>query len=167
MTTITQFDTSRAAIGSIGAGGTQEERLAKAARAMTNAEPGFSRSEFLSDVAPHDAQRLFEWSEILKDNRGWLQRVLNPALDGSAAELTETTRAVFEVLARHGVGAIALHGFDPAPVNGMHLAMVLRATADELEGDPRWQRALVRARAALDAAGVNPSEALYGLLKPE
>lgn len=162
MITITKFDTPLRAIGGAGSGGSQEEQLARAARAMTNAESGFSHSEFVSDVAPRDAQRLFEWSDIQKDNRAWLQRVLNPELPGSAAELTKTTRAVFEVLARHGPGAINLRGFGPG-VNGMHLAMVLRAIADELEGDPSWQRAVGYARSALEQAGIEPAEALYGL----
>ena len=166
MITITRFDTPFRSFGSSGFGSSHEEQLASAARTLVKAESGLSHSEFVSEVAPVDAQRLFEWSDVLKDNRAWLQRVLNPGLDASAEELTKTTRAVFEVLARHGVSAINLRGFGHS-VNGMHLAMVLRATADDLEGDPSWQRALEYAQTALREVGIEPTEALYGLMKAE
>jgi hypothetical protein len=68
--------------------------------------------------------------------------------------------------ARHGAGAINLAGFG-ARVNGMHLAMVLRATADELEGTEAWKKALAVARTSLERAGIDPNVALYGLNQPE
>ena len=95
-------------------------------------------------------------------NQVWLQRVLDPHISGSAVELTRTTRAVFETLAHHGANAINLADLS-GQVNGMHLAMVLRATADELDGTETWKKALAIARTSLEHVGIDPDIALYGL----
>lgn len=165
MITISRIETPLRAFGGSGAAA-PEEQLARAARAMTSASIGLSHAEFVSDVGPRETGQLMEWSEVQKHNRAWLQRVLDPRIGATSAELTRTTRAVFEVLARHGAGAINLGGFG-ARVNGMHLAMVLRATADELDGTEAWKKALAIARSSLERAGVDPNVALYGLTQGE
>lgn len=166
MITITRFEmhqrTSSASCGSTAL----EDQLARAVRAVSNVSPSLSHSEFFPEMSPRESGQLMEWSEIQKWNRAWLQRVLNAQLVGNAAELTKTTRAVFEVLARYGSSAINLQGFG-SRVNGMHLAMVLRATADELDATEPWKKALGIARTALEAAGVDPKVALYGLTSAE
>ncbi len=165
MITISRIDTPlRAFCGS--ARSAPEAQLARAARAMTNSFVGLSQAEFVSDVGPRETGQLMEWSEVQHHNRAWLRRVLDPNISGTSAELTKTTRAVFEVLARYGARAINLAGFGDR-VNGMHLAMVLRATADELEGTEAWENALVVARSSLERAGIDPSIALYGLSQSE
>jgi len=165
ITTITRIETAHRAFSGSGAAG-NEEQLARSARAAANASSGFAHAEFMTDMGPQETSQLFQLFEIQKWNRVWLQRVVNRQISGNAAELTKTTRAVFEVLARHGSGAIKLDGLSPQ-VNGMHLAMVLRATADELEGTESWKKALAIARSALEEAGVDPKVALYGLTQVE
>jgi hypothetical protein len=163
MHTISKLDTPLRALGGSGA---REKHLANAARAASNASAGLSQTEFLSDVGPRETEQLIDWSEKLKLNRVWLRRVLDTQLEHTSSELTRTTRAVFEVLARYGPEAINVDCLS-AHVNGVHLAMVLRATADELEGTPAWTKALQYARAALESAGIDPHEALYGLIPRE
>lgn len=165
ITTITRIETNHRAFGGSSAA-SGEEQLARAARAATNAPSGLAHAEFMSDMGPQETRQLFELFEVQRWNRPWLQRVLNSGINGNAAELTVTTRAVFEVLARHGSDAIRLDGFS-SHVNGMHLAMVLRATADELENTDAWKKALAIARTALEDAGIDPDVALYGLTQAE
>jgi hypothetical protein len=162
MMTITRIDTPLRSLGGSGSSTSSGAQLARAAQAFSKASSGLSHAEFVSDLGPKEAGQVAEWSEVQNDNRAWLQRVLDPRLEGNSTELTKTTRAVFGVLAKHGPQVINLDGF--TRVNGMHLAMVLRATADELDNTNSWKKALGLARSALESSGVDPKIALYGLL---
>lgn len=165
MITITRFETPLRSLGGSGTSAASGAQLARAAQACSNASSGLSHAEFVSDLGPKQAGQVVDSWEVQKDNRAWLQRVLDQRLAGNSTELTRTTRAVFTVLAKHGPQAIKLDEF--GPVNGMHLAMVLRATADELDNTASWKKALSVARLALESSGVDPKIALYGLASEE
>jgi hypothetical protein len=165
MITITRIETPLRSLGGSGSSADSGTQLARAAQAFSNASSGLSHAEFVSDLGPREAGQVVDSWEVQKDNRAWLQRVLDPRLAANSTELTKTTRAIFTVLAKHGPQAIKLNGF--GQVNGMHLAMVLRATADELDTTASWKKALSIARLALEISGVDPRIALYGLASEE
>lgn len=98
---------------------------------------------------------------------GWKDRVLNCKLTVDSAELTRTAKSVMAALTKFGDEAIDLSALPADRVNGMHLAVLLRATWTRKESTKGWKTALGIARAALANQGVDPSEALIGMVTPE
>ena len=78
--------------------------------------------------------------------------------------ISRTIDGVFEAAIQLGPKAIDLREINPAQVHGEHLAAVLRATFAFRDRTPGWQHAIGVARIALERAGLDPEDALYGLL---
>lgn len=163
MLTISKIETHLRSIGGFPSDTNLGGLLGMAARATANAAPGLSRAEFLSEMNPYERQERVECAEQLAANRQWLIRVLNPELPASSAELTKTVKAVFTVLSRFGASAINLSQLSEH-VNGGHLAVVLRSTADELEHTDAWKEALALAQTVLVRQGIDPQDALLGMI---
>lgn len=97
----------------------------------------------------------------------WKQRVLDRSLGWTANDLSVTTRSILqEVSSADTWAVIDLRGLPVDQVNGMHLAMTLRAI-----GYPKvvagWDEALLVAREALIRDGLNANDALYGMWPKE
>jgi hypothetical protein len=69
-----------------------------------------------------------------------------------------------QALLAYGPAAIDLRGLPVDRVNGMHLAVVLRATFSRKAQTPGWDQALVIAQAALQRDNISVASALGGLL---
>lgn len=137
----------------------QTSLLEKAAAAVT-VQAGFARAEFVSDMEPQDR---FLWSRKQEARSRWLSRVLDRTLAPTSNEITKTIRPVFELLSQFGPESVDLRHL-PEAVNGVHLAAVLRSTANELEGTEPWRQALALAQRALVLDGVDPQDALFGMI---
>jgi hypothetical protein len=85
--------------------------------------------------------------------------------DYKAAELSQTTTALFRKLMNEGYASLDLSGLSADTVNGMHLAVILRATATKQREVKGWGEALDIAKPALIAQGVSWTDALAGLYK--
>jgi hypothetical protein len=93
----------------------------------------------------------------------WQRYLSNPAASGDVDALSETARSVFETLAKYGPTGVGLVNLDPTRTHGEHLATVLRATFKWRSQVPGWNEALSVAAEALKGAGINPTDALFGL----
>lgn len=94
----------------------------------------------------------------------WKQQLLDRHAELSANALTKTVKPVFKALTLYGAGAVDLRGLSAETVNGVHLAVVLRATLTRRFMTPGWSDALVVARAALQRDGIDETDALAGLI---
>lgn len=97
----------------------------------------------------------------------WQRFVLDPSASSDVDALSETVESVFDAMAAYGPSFIVLSGLSPATVQGEHLAAVLRTTFVWRSEVPGWNDALTVAAQALAAAGVDPGDALFGLLGAE
>jgi hypothetical protein len=95
----------------------------------------------------------------------WKTRVLNRSAAVNSNALTVTVKPIFEALTLLGAGAVDLRGLPTTEVNGVHLAVVLRATFKQRERTPGWKEALSVAREALCRDGLDEKDALIGLIK--
>jgi hypothetical protein len=138
----------------------RQPSLLEMAAAAVTAPAGFARVEFLWDMDPEDRNL---WSRKQEARSKWLSRVLDRTLAPNSAELTKTVRPVFELLSQFGSESIDLRHL-PETVNGVHLAAVLRSTADELDGTDAWRQALALAQRALLRDGLDPQDALLGMI---
>lgn len=87
---------------------------------------------------------------------------LNASTDVDA--LSETVESVLEMLSEHGPAAIDLTNLSDTSVQGEHLAAILRTTVTWDSQTPGWSQALQVAKLALQREGVDPQDALYGLI---
>jgi hypothetical protein len=94
----------------------------------------------------------------------WKRFVLDASAAWDADALDSTVEPLFEALIKLGPSAIDLRGLREEQVNGMHLAVVLRATFTVRHQTLGWQDALKVAESALRKQGCSPQEALMGLL---
>jgi hypothetical protein len=122
--------------------------------------PRLCRAEFLNDMAPYEREH---WAKRQEATSKWLARVLDKSLAPSSSELTKTVKAVFGALSQFGPEAVNLRHL-PEAVNGVHLAVVLRSTADELENTQAWKDALALAERVLVRDGTDPQDALLGMI---
>lgn len=95
----------------------------------------------------------------------WRACVLSPNAQLTADALTETTRPVFEALLELGDWAIDLSGLQAEQVNGVHLAVILRATFRHKKTTKGWDEALQVARQAVVRMGLEERKVLSGLIK--
>lgn len=144
----------------------------------------FSGSTSISDAkfAPMVGRPITEMAESLLDSVGfkaartahqkaiselaatWKQQLLNRHAELSANALTKTVKPVFKALTLYGAGAIDLRGLSADTVNGVHLAVILRATLTRKSMTPGWSEALSVARTALHRDGIDETDALAGLI---
>lgn len=93
----------------------------------------------------------------------WSAQLLNPQAGTRGKDLAKTATPVFEALLHLGPASIDLRNLPAEQVNGMHLAVILRATLSRRASTPGWDTALGLARQALVRAGIDPEIALSGL----
>jgi hypothetical protein len=94
----------------------------------------------------------------------WRKHVCQSFASTDIDALTETAEAVFDFMAEAGPAHLNLSNLTPDHVQGEHLAMLLRTSLTWREQIPGWQKALQVARLALEREGVDPEEALFGLI---
>jgi hypothetical protein len=92
----------------------------------------------------------------------WRLTVLDPSAPVDVDAISATVESVFTTLFLHGSASLDLTTIE-GPVNGEHLAAVLRASALARESIPGWSAARGVAHAALVAEGKDPADALFGL----
>jgi hypothetical protein len=93
----------------------------------------------------------------------WMSLMLDKSAPVNANALTKTVKPLFEALSRYGAGAVDLRGLRAEQVNGVHLAVVLRATFSRKQQTLGWEHALSVARDALRRDGLEDDDALAGL----
>ncbi len=104
-------------------------------------------------------------NEVNAFSTQWKAQVLNRNAAVTANALTGTVKPVFQALTVLGAGAIDLRDLPAEQVNGVHLAVVLRATFKLRNRTPGWKDALAIARQALARDGLEERDALVGLIK--
>ena len=93
----------------------------------------------------------------------WKALLLDRDAPVTAKALMATVKPLFQALSVYGAGAVDLSGLSPDSVNGMHLAVILRATFSRKNQTVGWETALSVAREALNRDCINPDRALAGL----
>lgn len=94
----------------------------------------------------------------------WQHHVLNPAASVDVDALTETVEATLDIIGESGPAALSLVGLRPEAVQGEHLATLLRASSTWRDQIPGWADALAVDIEALRKAGVEPKDALFGMI---
>ncbi len=94
----------------------------------------------------------------------WKTSLLDRAAGRRSRDLSRTVEPVMEALLSFGPAAIDLRDLPADRVNGMHLAVVLRATFTRRAQTPGWNQALAVAQAALRRDNISVDSALSGLL---
>ena len=102
--------------------------------------------------------------KVLPEKNSWQKYVFDPHAPTDVDSLTETVEAALDRLAAYGLDGMNFHGMDPNNVQGEHLAAVLRATSTWKESLPGWRSALKVAELALVREGVDPKDALFGMI---
>lgn len=100
---------------------------------------------------------------ILRFAAQWKTSLLDRNAGRRAKDLSKTVQPVMQALLAFGPAAIDLRDLPVDRVNGMHLAVVLRATLTCRSQTPGWDQALSTAEAALRRDGLNTTSALSGL----
>jgi type I restriction enzyme R subunit len=93
----------------------------------------------------------------------WKSLVIDPAAKIDAEALSKTTMPLFKALSAGGPKSIDLTNLPQDRINGVHLAVVLRATFARRHETPGWDDALTQARIALKRDGLSEDDALMGL----
>lgn len=96
-------------------------------------------------------------------NNKWKNNLFNLELGHGAKDLIKTVKPLMAYLLRFGAEAVDLSNLNSDKVNGMHLAVVLRATAEKKNQVKDWDEALEVVKKALINQGIEPNEALVGL----
>ncbi|MBB6582768.1 hypothetical protein [Ralstonia solanacearum] len=99
--------------------------------------------------------------------RQWKRYVFDPASPTDVDAISETVDRVFDVISEFGPGALSLADVRPDEVQGEHLAAVLRASSSWADAVPGWSNALQVAATALTNSGIDPNDALYGMIDIE
>jgi hypothetical protein len=97
------------------------------------------------------------------DKVGWHVNLFDRYASNDALALSKTTKPLIRALLKGGPESIDLRNLDINKVNGMHLAVILRATSSKRDSVPGWREALTLARAALLRDNINANNALIGL----
>lgn len=98
-------------------------------------------------------------------NAQWRACVTNANAALTADALTETVEPVFQALLELGEWSVDLSGLQPDQVNGVHLAVILRATLRHKKTTHGWDEALQVARAAVARMNLDERKVLSGLIK--
>ena len=94
----------------------------------------------------------------------WKHYIFNVASPTDVDAISQTIERVLETVVQYGPECVDLTSAEPEQVNGEHLAALLRATFVWQDKVPGWRRGLDIATAALQRAGINPQDALIGLI---
>jgi len=127
-------------------------------------QPTTEMADSLLDSVGFKTARTAHQKEIAELAAGWKRQLLDRHAELSANALTKTVKPVFKALTLFGAGAVDLRGLSVETVNGVHLAVVLRATLTRKAQTLGWSEALSVARAALQRDGIDETDALAGLI---
>lgn len=94
----------------------------------------------------------------------WQRHLFDQNASTDVDALSETVESVLEMLSEHGPAAIDLTNLSEKSVQGEHLAAILRTTASWDSQTPGWPQAIQVAKLALQREGIDPQDALYGLI---
>ena len=123
-----------------------------------------ARKSYPDSTEYNDIAKTFT-DEVSSLAEKWKNRILNRDAALTANELTVTVKPVFQTLTALGANAIDLRDLPVDQVNGVHLAVVLRATFKHRKRTHGWEEALAVARKALVRDGLEERDALAGLIK--
>lgn len=103
--------------------------------------------------------------EVERQNltRKLVENASDPALSFDVDAISETVDNCYELLSRWGSGALDMSRLLSAG-NPIHLAAVLRVTADAEQASSSWQELLGYTVELSRRVGVEPADALYGLM---
>ena len=127
---------------------------------VARAEPRVSHLDS-AEFTRIKAQRV-EGASVLSEQ--WKKLLLDRDAAVNANALTLTARPVFQALLQFGPGAVDLRDLPVERVNGVHLAVILRATLTKKNLTPGWADALSVARAAIARDKLSEADALGGLI---
>lgn len=94
----------------------------------------------------------------------WKSLLLNPSAEINANALSLTVKNLFEAILEYGQMTIDLRGLPIEKVNGVHLAVILRATFSKKNNTPGWDEALLIVKDALKRDGLDEANVLFGLI---
>jgi hypothetical protein len=106
---------------------------------------------------------MMAWT-FFSSNEQWRRYVFDPAATTSVDALTETVEAALDFLVQYGPKAMSLTGLQPNAVQGEHLAALLRASSTWHADIPGWHEAVQVASEAVRIAGIDPADALFGMI---
>lgn len=95
---------------------------------------------------------------------GWKRNLFNTASLVDVDDLSATIEGVYNTISLFGPGWLDLAGLDVDLIQGEHLAAILRATVPWKEYVRGWDEALSISEIALKRSGVDPEDALFGLI---
>jgi hypothetical protein len=156
-------------------GGFLDDHFREAMVALDSIEPTISRIRFCEiakTLGMVKIQSSYESFEIVRRQSEtgatalaakWKAMLLDRNAPVNAKALTATVKPIFQALSWFGAGAVDLSDLPVESVNGMHLAVILRATYSRKSQTFGWDRALDVAREALKRDGINEAHALAGL----
>lgn len=90
--------------------------------------------------------------------------VCNKDASADIDSLSHTVEAALLAISEFGPQVIDLNNLVPDEVQGEHLATLLRATSTWKREITGWNETLKVAAEALDRSGIDPSDALYGMI---
>lgn len=135
--------------------------------------PGWSDQYVYYVIGTTSAREDVEVEEELKVQaqfqalRQWKRYVFDPSAPTDVDAISETVDRVFDVISEYGPGSLSLADVQPNNVQGEHLAAVLRASSSWADAVPGWHDALQIAATALANSGIDPNDALYGMIGNE
>lgn len=103
------------------------------------------------------------WKQASANER-WRRYVVDPRASANVDALTETVEGVLDFIGEFGPGTLALGGLRSDTVHCEHLAALLRATSTWRDEIPGWSNALDVTRAAVESAGLDPEDVLFGMV---
>lgn len=90
--------------------------------------------------------------------------ICNKEASTDIEHLSHTVEAALLAISEFGPQVIDLHNLSPTEVQGEHLATLLRATSTWKAEISGWEETLNIAAQALTESGIDPADALYGMI---
>lgn len=102
--------------------------------------------------------------KMAEANSRWSKYVLNPLAETDVDTLTETVEATLDFIEEFGPERLSLQGIPYNFVQPEHLAALLRASSTWRDSVPGWSEALMSAATAVESAGGDPEDVLFGMV---
>jgi len=107
----------------------------------------------------------FNAEEFTAANRAWRRHICNLSAPASVDALTETVQSTVDFIGKFGPQLLDLSNLNPEKVHCEHLAALLRATSSLKKRVPGWSHALEVAKVAVNNAGQDIDDVLFGMSK--
>jgi hypothetical protein len=116
------------------------------------------------NVAPLELKAGMKAWKMADATNQWRRHMFDPLAPSHVDALTETVEATLDFIAEFGPETLSLQGIQYNFVQAEHLAAVLRASSTWRDRVPGWSDALVAAVAAVQTAGHDPKDVLFGMV---